>query len=543
MLVWGLSVAVAYALLIGNTIAWKGRTELSDLKWPRRHWEDVSAAIKIYLDRHFPPEANRLPTSEGQAIPSESDESRTAAWQACRDVVVEKTRNWEITPRQFWRTIPARPLLKVRDRFRAVRPGEDAGRAKALVLGFEVLDGVSPYLLVWLATLACLPVLLWVSWEMFDAGYPAAGGTLLLLWGSSLFVVDCLSLAHSGAGFYLLALLVLMGLTAYTGLSDRKSPAGFLVRGTAAGAVFGVCSVIRSDTVLLFPGFAAALALGTLGLVRQRGTEHPTVGAARMLAIRTVALGGVLALFLLPYFALNPPRPRPVWLSVWEGLGDFDTTKGHYWRDADAARVLREAGHEPGPESLFGWLDESGEAYFRDSVLQDVRSDPLWYGRILRDRLFATITQEKLWPLRANTGREIALSTYPNQGDTDKYYRLTTTVDWFGIGERRVEVPVSLLVLPTSALLLWGLVVWARRRRDAHPNVNVLRSVAALVPAALGALGAPVFISTASAIETQAFALVYFLGLGLLVNEVARLRGGRRAFARSVPARRATVNR
>jgi hypothetical protein len=449
--------------------------------------------------------------------------------------VAEKARNWQITPRQFWRTIPVKPLLKTRDVFRPVRPGEDAGRAKALALGFEVLHGISPYLLMWLGTLACLPVLLWVSWEMFNAGYPAAGGTLLLLWGSSLFVMDCLSLAHSGAGFYLLALLALMGLSTYTGLNACERPAGFLVRGTAVGAVFGVCALIRSDTVLLLPGFAAALALGTHRLVGQRGTERATSGPARMLATRGLALLGVLALFLLPYVLLNPPRPRPVWVSIWEGLGDFDTTKGHYWRDADAARVLREAGHEPGPDALFGWLDESGEAYFRDSVTRDIRSDPLWYGRILRDRLFATITQEKLWPLRAHTGREIALSTAPNQGDTDKYYRLTMTADWFGIGNRRVEVPIALLVMPTSALLLWGFVAWARRRPDRPKNVNVVRSLAALAPPALGALGVPIFISTSSAIETQAFTLVYFLGIGLLVNEVARV-GGSRLF-RTLDAR------
>jgi hypothetical protein len=290
------------------------------------------------------------------------------------------------------------------------------------------------------------------------------------------------------------------------------------------GVLFALCALVRSDCFLLLPGFVLALALAFFRVRRQLrlDTERESRFAIARLLRSRLALLGVLALFVCPYLILNPPRPRPVWVSIWEGLGDFDTTKGHYWRDAEAARVLREAGLGPGPDALFGWLDEAGEAFFSQSVLRDIRTEPRWYVSILRDRVFATVTQERIWPWSPESGRSMAISSHPNQGDMDKYYRLTTTVDWLGAGGWQVELPVLLLLGPTGALLLLGTAArWVPKLRGAreHPA----RSLVVLSCPALGALGAPVLVSTASALETQAFALVYFLGLGLLLDSARRL--------------------
>ena len=499
---WVAALVAAHALLIFDAFSWNEGKHLSELRWPRRYWEDSGAAVEMYLDRRFPRAGPRSQAANGEAL----DEAlRDRNWQSTRDLVTEKSDQAQIRPVEFWRTIPDRALLRARNQFVGVRPHEDHGRSLALALGYRVLGGVAPYLLLWLGVLACLPVLAWASWELLDAGYPATAVTLVALCAASPFVVGCLSLPHSGVGFYVVALLGLMGLAAYAVLAERITRRGLAARALAAGMLFGVCAAMRTDCGLLLPGFVLALGLGYR---RVRG------GAA--------ALAGIFVLFIAPYLVLDPPRPRPVWVSLWEGLGDFDTTHGHVWRDAEAVRALREAGRAPGPNALFGWLDEKGEAFFRESMLRDIRDDPAWYLRILRDRLFATVTQEMLWPTSRGSGRSMAFASQPNQGDMDKYYRLTPTADWLGIDGWRVEVPILLMIGPTAGLVLLG----AAARRSPRPNAAgppVARSLAALGGPALGALGAPVLVSTASALETQAFVLVYALGFGLLLDAALRL--------------------
>ena len=498
------AIVAAEALLVFNMIAWHGGTQLSELRWPRRYWEDSGAAVEHYLDRRFPRVSPRSPaTGDGP----HDEATRNRGWQSTRDLVTEKADQAGIRPSEFWRTIPDRPLLRARNQFGAIRPHEDQGRALAVTAGFELLGGVAPYLLLWLGVLACLPVLAWTAWEFFGAGYPATAVALLLSCATSPFVVGCLSLPHSGMAFYLLAVLGLMGLAAYGILGDNIALGGLFARALGVGVLLALCALMRSDCALLLPGFVLALGLSFRRI---------------RLSSSRLALVGILVVFLAPYLLLNPPRPRPVWVSIWEGLGDFDTTRGHVWRDAEAARVLREAGFAPGPDALFGWLDAAGEAFFRESVRRDIRADPAWYARIVRDRLFSTVTQEKLWPSSRETGRTMALSSHPNQGDMDKYYRLTPTVDCLGVDGWRVELPILLMAGPTALLvLLGGAALWSSRLRPARPSLA--RSLIALSCPAVGALGAPVLISTASALETQAFALIYALGLGLLLDTALRL--------------------
>lgn len=497
-------------LLLFNVVSWKQETELTKLRWPRRYWEDTSGGIKLYLDRQFP---------RADAPPSNLDhEELTRHWETCRDVVAWSTRKQRIRPTELWRTIPGKPLLRVRDTFISVRPWEDQGRATILALGFRLLGGVSPYLLLWLGLLACLPVLAWTCWEFVDAGWPITGFVLPALWSSSPFIVDCLTLPHSGAGFYLIALLGITGLSAYATLSHRLHPIGALTRALGVGTLLAICAFVRSNTAFLLPGFVLALAIGCFRFVGQH--ERQKVPRPNKL-LRGLILLGVTLASLCPFWLLNPPRPRPVWVSIWEGLGDFDTTKNHYWRDAEAARVLREAGLEPGPNALFSWLDESGERFFRDSVLHDIRSDPFWFLRILRDRCFATVTQEKLWPWSLRPRRWTSVSIYPNQADMDKYYRLVTPVDRLSLGNRQIELPIPVLLVPTALLLCGALAAYGSSGRWRYPKHAVM-ALAALSPPALAALGSPMLMTTASAIEPQAFTLIYFVGLGLLLDTVVR---------------------
>jgi len=153
-------------------------------------------------------------------------------------------------------------------------------------------------------------------------------------------------------------------------------------------------------------------------------------------------------------------------------------------------------------------------------VFVDVREDPLWYASILAKRLGAVATQWKLRPWGPTAGLSVAPASSPNEGLVDAYYRLTTTADWVGIADRRVEVPLPLLWLPALVLVVSRMV-----RRDGGGGAGERRGdVRALGLVAVGVGTMPVVISTASALETQAFVLVYLLGFALLVDELAGAR-------------------
>lgn len=104
---------------------------------------------------------------------------------------------------------------------------------------------------------------------------------------------------------------------------------------------------------------------------------------------------------------------------------------------------------------------------------------------------------------------------HPNEGQTDAYYGLTANVDFFGIGASRLEVPIPLLVLPSWILLGWALA------RGARAGGGIRSASLALLCLAVGTLPLPVLITTAGGLETQAFALAYFLGFALCGGEIA----------------------
>jgi hypothetical protein len=200
---------------------------------------------------------------------------------------------------------------------------------------------------------------------------------------------------------------------------------------------------------------------------------------------------------MAPCVALRSQPSHNRWQPLWEGLGDFDRTHAFTWSDPLAEEwAVRHGAHL--------WTDE-GEAAFREDMLATIRKEPAWFVRILAQRLGATVTQYKLWPRIATDGLWMRRSTSMNEGFLDKYYTYTETVDFLGWGSHLVEVPMAALILPTVALL-------ALKR---GPERLVLAAGAATV-------FVPVLISTASGQETQAFALVYFLGVAFAVEWAAR---------------------
>jgi hypothetical protein len=82
-------------------------------------------------------------------------------------------------------------------------------------------------------------------------------------------------------------------------------------------------------------------------------------------------------------------------------------------------------------------------------------------------------------------------------------------VDHVGVGAWRMELPVTVMVLPAIVLAALSL-----RRSGACLLVLAFVTVATLP--------LPVLVSTAAAQETQAFAFVYLLGLAFLADELWR---------------------
>jgi len=363
------------------------------------------------------------------------------------------------------------------------------------------------------------PILAWAVFELARAGYGVAGLAFGLQVACSPFVVDALTLPYSAVGFYLIALIALVPIAAYAVSADVRR-AGLAVRTVAAGAIFAVCVLCRSGTLFLLPGYVLALA----GAAR-RLEAGPAGRAWRTRALSAAAL---LVLFLLPYLLVRQPRHHEVWLGMWEGLGDFDRTKGHAWDDDVAREVLRRAGAAPA-ERYPVWEDApQNEPLFRRLFLEDVRRAPGWYAAILARRIRATLFQSKLAPWAPLGGVSIAPSVSANEGVMDNYYALTTPVDWGGLGPGRFELPLILLWGPTLAL---GLAAALGPRTPAlGPSAGRLRA-ALLVVAAVAAAGIalPVLFTTAGAVETQAFALAYFLGSAFLLDGLLRYASTRAA--------------
>jgi hypothetical protein len=417
-----------------------------------------------------------------------------------------------LEPWQFWRVVEVRPLLKGR---RLVpRDIDDPGRASLASAGFHLLRGVAPFLPLWLGALVAAPVVAWAAWELGRAGRVVAGVAFAALLACSPHVVEALSLPYSAAGFYLTGLVAVVPLAAYA-VSAAVTPAGLAIRALVAGVVFAICLSCRSGSIFLLPGYVLALLAGA-GRLDTLGAD-----AGRRWPKRAAGAAALVALFLLPYLLARQPRHHEVWLGLWEGLGDFDRTRGHAWDDDVAREVLRRAGVDL-PQRYPVWENApENEALFRRLVIADLREAPLWYARILARRLWATLTQAKLAPWAPRDGISIAPSSSANEGVIDTYYGLARPVDWLGFGPGRLELPLALLWGPTLLLLVAWLL--APRVAPLRPSAVRLRpAVFVLLCLGVAALGLPVLYTTAGALETQAFAVVYFLGFAFLVDEALR---------------------
>jgi len=474
---------LAWGVVLAQTAVYVAGTPIDRLRSPRRYWEDMQSATRLLF---------------GVANESNPPEPKVSG-QAARDFVStvgRQTRKAGIAPWQFWRVTPRAPLKHLASNLPLPRSFEDPGRSRLIWAGYEVVGGVAPFLGLWLGAFAMGPLFAWLGVEFAMAGRALAGAVFLFALALSRYFIETLALPHAAIGFYLLAWLGISILVASGFRQPPQSRIALLARCAVCGLIVAACAACRSGTILLVPGFMIAILFASTANRRAR----------------FAVLVPALCLFVAVVFFLKPASHHNVWPSLWEGLGDFDATKGYTWSDRVAKETLRKAGVDSGSKASFGFEGDAVEGYFRDQIVSDVKADPAWYAGILVRRVWATVSLQKLWPLRSRDDKSVEPFTRPNEGNIDKYYRMTTSVDFFSLGKRRFEAPISFLVAPTLALLI---LAWRRGGR-------FLENATWLCAPACGALALPVVVSTAGGVETQVFGLVYFLGAGLLIDEAVR---------------------
>lgn len=491
-----LAASGSWALLMWSTACWMPKG-LDVLRPPEmRFWEDLALATSQHFAEPARPEPLAIASWRGQA---QADAYQTR--------VLRQVSELGLAPWQFWRTIPM-------NRFRGyerleARSSDDVGRAGLLVIGFRMLGGVAPYLLFWLGALISLPLLLWAGWELLGAGMPVAAVLFPLAVTCSAFTADALALYHRSSGFYLLGLLALVPLATYAA-AGRPTLRGLAVRALTVGAAIAVCTWCRSAAKAeLAGGFLALL----VGVARAEHAARGPLGTWLKTPLRRAGSAALLAVLLVaPCVASRPANAHEVWLPIWEGLGDFDRSKGHYWKDSAAKEVLRQAGIDAPPNYR---IPTEHDEVFRRSVLADIQGDPLWYVDILQKRVRATLLLSRLWPQYAATAQPS-----PHEGYMDHYYASIATANVFGLGPWRRTFHMGLLLLPTGLLL----VVWCAGRvlPRLRPVAAALTGpVLALACLAAGGLPVPVLITTAGGVEPQSLVLVHLLALAFLANACA----------------------
>jgi hypothetical protein len=215
-------------------------------------------------------------------------------------------------------------------------------------------------------------------------------------------------------------------------VDKRWSPRALLLWPIATGIILGTIRTFRSEPMPII--LAVLLTYAQVGIAID--------GKARAVWLRRAAL---VVLFFATfsftdktwtrYFnAKNDqartfltrvgghPFPGPMrmyhhfWHPVWCGLGDFDTTKGYKWDDfsalAYAKPILVNQYHEYVPSGSFAaprtpeeWWDDGGfykrlpydiphyNDIIRDKVVGDIKSDPMWYARIIAKRVERVLTE------------------------------------------------------------------------------------------------------------------------------------------------------
>jgi hypothetical protein len=241
---------------------------------------------------------------------------------------------------------------------------------------------------------------------------------LLALVASSAFVIDVLMLDYSATGFSLLAVLLvaLLATQAFFGRpTAARAVAARAARGPAlsagspqpgAGSLLTLAGVVPALLVASQASAAGCACESARGASRSpRSSCTPRPARCRALLHERWLQGTLERLQIYR----KPKAVHDVWVTLWQGLGDFDRSKGHTFLDKAGELEAKKHGSPLR-------LSERSEELFRSLLLRDVREDPLWYAGILARRTLATLTLRKLWPWGPLDGKSFAGSEPPRRG-------------------------------------------------------------------------------------------------------------------------------
>lgn len=427
------------------------------------------------------------------------------AFIAFKETLGELERTHGLRASRPWEGFDARALFprlpRVAQRF------DDSGRAYLLGWIFRLLGGVSPGMFFWLAPGLTSLVLLWIAGESLRAGLPVFGMVLAFLVSLSGFCLDLLTLGYSAAGFYLLAVL---GSVAYAigVIGARPTSLGLAGRSLMVGVLLAACIASRSLSAAVLPALFLTALSGAIRLTLPRRLRVAFLVVSLVLILGpTLLLRAHLAASAreaaIQFGGDAAPASHDLWISYWQGLGDFDRTHGHTFLDEAGLAALRANGGEER-------VSERSEVIMRRLVVADIRANPVWFVELLIKRVFSTVALHKLWPTASSASPGYYPATSPNEGVTDSYWTMTDQADTFRLGPTRMEIPAILL---PGALLLF---VLARPARNAR-YVPMTRVVGVVVVAAI--LG-PVAATTAGAFEPQSFVVASFAAMAGLAQMV-----------------------
>jgi len=479
-----LLVSPALALAYTNVAMLRAGWDLDRLGTSRRYWEDLTVAYSLYETRDWGPTPS-VPI--GDAMAGRINDR-------LHELVPRAAQRAQLLPWQFWRTVEFRGFRNLAPF--ELRFSDDTGRARLSALGFRMLGGIAPYLPLWLPFLAFAPLAFWIMCESLRGGVALAGGLFLLLLSSSAYFLEALTLPYSAVGFHLVAALGIVPLSFFA-FGPAPTRRGLWLRVLAAAALVHLSTWARSSSIIFLP-FAAALLL--LALYR--------VEAAASRRRRTLMALLMFSVLIAPR-ALAPRQAHALWIGVWEGLGDVDRQYGHEWSDPAARVALDREGYimaKRGPN----WTEET-EAIFRRLVLNDLKADPVWYVKILLNRVVANVVQWRLWPKARETGLSYVPARHVAEGFVETYYNFVTTADGFTFVGRRWEAPLWLFWAAGLGFL------FSARRPSARPLRWRLAAAAAFF---LSAMSMPVAVTTLSGIEMQVAILGYLLALSFLASDL-----------------------
>jgi len=438
------------------------------------------------------------------------------------DPILTKTLKQELPLIHFLETIkfnsfkniPPQPFFRF----------DDMGRGYILGILFNLLQGVSPYLIFWLGLLFFIMIFFWISLEYFLCDLWVYNYVLCFTFGFSSYLYSILSLTYSASGFYILSFLSLLPICIYTVFNRNKTIIGCFIRITITSIILSICLICRSSSIAAYIGVGIVI----LKLSKDMTTSVKVKNKLWILFLSFLIL-------IMPYIILhqhinnkimhtlskyssNPSlgNHHPFWHIIWTGLGDFDKKNHYAVNDHMAVDFAKSKGWTTEFSNAAEGIDKQYEHILKTSIINDILNDPFWYLGILRKRFFSTLFQLKLYPWKFRDGIFLKSEESNRSNAIDFYYMLIPRADNFGINPYMMELPIELFIFPTWIIILVSFFSVINKS-----FVNIFQQeFFILFVVGVSSMILPVCVTTVAGIETQGFFIFYYLGFSFFIGKL-----------------------